>query len=286
MGLKVYVAGKLVDKEQATINVYDHGLLYGDGIFEGLRAYGGKVFKFEEHLRRLWDSAKAIRLEIPISKEDMAAATYETMKANGLSDCYIRMVVTRGVGSLGLSPFKCPTPVVFIIADTIELYPPKMYEDGIAAVTAATIRNHPNTLSPRIKSLNYLNNILAKIEAVDAGVHDAIMLNHEGYVAEATGANVFAIRDGVVRTPHENAGILVGVTRDVLIELCGRIGLTVKEGNLTRHDLYIADEVFLTGTAAEVISVTSLDKRTIGTGRTGPHTKRLMAEFKRYTKGE
>jgi branched-chain amino acid aminotransferase len=286
MALKVYLAGKLVDKDDAKISVYDHGLLYGDGIFEGIRAYGGKVFRLEEHVRRLFDSAKAIRLEIPMTPEAVGAAVYETMRANGFTDCYIRLVVTRGAGYLGLSPVKTSHPQVIVITDKIELYPPEMYENGMAVITASTIRNHPNALSPRIKSLNYLNNILAKIEAIDAGVLEAIMLNHEGYVAECTGDNIFVVRDGKVHTPPTHAGILAGVTRAVIFELCAKTGTPIFETNLTRHDVYTADEVFLTGTAAEVISVTSVDKRTIGSGKTGPVTRRLMTEFRKLTNGE
>ena len=286
MALKVYLAGKLVDKDDAKISVYDHGLLYGDGIFEGIRAYGGKVFRLEEHVRRLFDSAKAIRLEIPMTPEAVCAAVYETMRANGFTDCYIRLVVTRGAGYLGLSPVKTSHPQVIVITDKIELYPPEMYENGMAVITASTIRNHPNALSPRIKSLNYLNNILAKIEAIDAGVLEAIMLNHEGYVAECTGDNIFVVRDGRVHTPPTHAGILAGVTRAVIFELCAKTGTPIFETNLTRHDVYTADEVFLTGTAAEVISVTSVDKRSIGSGKTGPVTRKLMAEFRKLTKGE
>jgi branched-chain amino acid aminotransferase len=277
MGLKIWLAGKLVDKEDAKISVYDHALLYGDGVFEGIRAYSGKVFRIDEHLRRLFDSAKAIRLEIPMTREQVGAAIYETMKANNLSDCYIRLVVTRGAGYLGLAPNKTSNPIVFVIADQIELYPAKMYEEGMAVVTASVIRNHPNALSARIKSLNYLNNILAKIEALDAGVMEAIMLNHEGYVAECTGDNIFVVRDGAVATPPPEAGILLGVTRGVVFELCKKAGIPAVERNLTRHDVYVADECFLT----EVIAVTSVDKRPIGAGKPGPITKRLQEAFKK-----
>lgn len=284
MSLKVYVAGKLCDKDDAKVSVYDHGLLYGDGVFEGIRAYGGKVFRLAEHVRRLFDSAKAIRLTIPMTPDEVGRAIHETMAANGFTDCYIRLVVTRGAGYLGLSPVKTANPQVIIITDKIELYPPEMYENGMAVITASTIRNHPNALSPRIKSLNYLNNILAKLEALDAGVLEAIMLNHEGKVAECTGDNIFVVRDGTVLTPPADAGILCGVTRQVIFDLCAKAGIPIREADLTRYDVYIADEVFLTGTAAEVIAATSVDKRPIGTGKPGPITRRLQADFKTATK--
>ena len=284
MALKVWIDGTLHDKEHAKISVYDHGLLYGDGVFEGIRVYGGRIFAVEEHLERLWASAKAIRLTIPISREQMLTGMEETVRANNFRDCYMRLVVTRGVGYLGLNPNKCPTPSVFVIADTIDMYPKEMYEKGMAVITASVIRNHPNALSPRIKSLNYLNNILAKIEAVDAGVPEAIMLNHEGNVAECTGDNIFIVRDGIVLTPGTADGILEGITRKVIIDLCRKLDVPCVEKTLQRHDLYIADECFLTGSAAEVIPVTKIDGRVIGTGEPGPVTRKLLEAFHRHVR--
>jgi len=278
---KVWIDGQLVDKENAKISVYDHGLLYGDGVFEGIRLYSGKIFECEAHLDRLWHSARAIRLDIPISRDEFRAAMQQTIKANGFTDCYIRACVTRGVGYLGISPKKCARPSVFIIADTIELYPKEMYEKGMAIITASVIRSHPNAISPRIKSMNYLNNILAKIEAIDAGVPEAIMLNHEGNVAECTGDNIFMVRSGQVQTPTTADGILEGITRKVVIGLCGKLGIPCVEKTLQRHDLYIADECFLTGTAAEVVAVTKIDGRPIGSGQVGPITRKLMEAFGR-----
>lgn len=283
--LKVWLDGQLVDKADAKISVYDHGLLYGDGVFEGIRAYAGKIFRPEQHLRRLYDSARAIRLTISQTPNELLEAAYETVRANHFTDCYIRLVVTRGSGYLGLNPNRCPNPTVFIIADTIDLYPKEMYENGMSVITASVIRNHPNALSPRIKSLNYLNNILAKIEAVDAGVPEALMLNHEGNVAECTADNIFIVRDGKVQTPGTADGILEGVTRDVLIELCGKISVSCTEKTLQRHDVYISDECFLTGTAAEVIPVTKVDGRPIGTGQPGPITRKLMKAFHEHVRG-
>lgn len=282
MPLKIWIDGTLVDKDDAKISVYDHGMLYGDGVFEGIRVYSGRIFKCDAHMRRLYESAKAIRLTIPLSTGQFVAAMEQTVKANGFTDCYIRAVVTRGVGNLGLSPAKCPGPSVFIIADTIELYPRELYERGMPVITATVIRNHPNAVSPRIKSLNYLNNILAKIEAVDAGVAEAILLNHEGNVAECTGDNIFIVRDGTVSTPCVTDGILEGITRDVIIELCARQNIPCCERSIQRHDLYIADECFLTGTAAEVAPVTHIDGRTIGSGQPGPITRRLLDAFHRH----
>src|SRR3954466_2146103 len=232
MSLKIWIDGKLVDKADAKVSVYDHGLLYGDGVFEGIRVYSGKIFELEAHLDRLWNSAKAIRLEIPISRQDITAAMYETVKANNFTDCYIRLVVTRGVGDLGLDPKKCSKPTVFIISDLIAVYPKEMYDKGIAVITASVIRNHPNALSARVKSLNYLNNILAKIEANDAGVPEAIMLNHEGNVAECTGDNIFIVRRGQIQTPGTADGILEGITRKVILQLCQKLGVPCVEKTL------------------------------------------------------
>ena len=226
MSLKVWIDGKLVDKADAKVSVYDHGLLYGDGVFEGIRVYHGRIFECQAHLQRLFDSARAIRLKIPYTAEQTKAAIEETFKVNNFTDCYVRLVVTRGVGYLGLSPAKCPTPTAFVIADTIEMYPKEVYEKGMAVITASVIRNHPNAISPRVKSLNYLNNILAKIEAVDAGVPEAIMLNHEGNVAECTGDNIFIVKQGVVYTPTTSDGILEGITRQVILNLCKRLDIS------------------------------------------------------------
>ena len=279
MSLKVYLNGELVDKEDAKVSVFDHGLLYGDGVFEGLRSYGGKVFRLKEHLVRLWDSAKAICLEIPMSHDDLADAVNQTVKANGIEDGYIRLIVTRGVGTLGLDPNRCANPQVIIIADYIELYPREFYENGLEIITVSTIRNHPAALNPRIKSLNYLNNILAKIEGAQAGCIEALMLNHQGEVAECTGDNIFLVRNGAVLTPPIDAGILEGITRDAVIELAQEANYPVREIHLSRHDVYVADECFLTGSAAEVVPVVTVDSRPIGDGKPGPITRDLIERF-------
>ena len=280
---RVYINGKLFDKDDAKISVYDHGLLYGDGVFEGIRIYNGKVFRHDEHLARLYESAKHIALEVPLAFGDMKKAVEDTVRANGLTEGYIRLVVTRGPGNLGLDPRGCK-PNVIVIADTISLYPRELYESGLKIVTASLIRNHPNALNPRIKSLNYLNNILAKIEAIRAGCLEALMLNHKGELAECTGDNVFVIKYDVIRTPPTDAGILEGVTRNVVMELAREARLPLVEATLTRHDIYAADECFLTGTAAEVIAVTECDGRSIGSGRQGPITKQLREAFTRLTR--
>lgn len=279
MALKIYISGKLYDKDDAKISVYDHGLLYGDGVFEGLRSYSGKVFRLEQHLARLYNSAKAIWLEIPMTREAMADAVKSTLKANNLDDAYIRLVVTRGAGTLGLDPNRTSDPQVIIITDKIALYPDELYRNGLEIVTVSTLRNHPAALSPRIKSLNYLNNILAKIEGLQAGCIEALMLNHKGEVAECTGDNIFLVRDGVLLTPPNDAGILEGITREAVIELARESGREVREIALTKHDVYIADECFLTGTAAEVIPVVKVDSRRIGTGTPGPITVELIERF-------
>ena len=266
--------------------MYDHGLLYGDGVFEGMRSYNGKVFRLAEHIRRLYDSARAIWLEIPISQEQMADAVNQTLAANNLVDGYIRLVITRGAGTLGLDPNRTSDPQVIIIADKISLYPEEFYEKGLEIVTASTIRNHPAALNPRIKSLNYLNNILAKIEGLKAGCVEALMLNTKGEVAECTGDNIFIVRDGVVYTPSLDAGILGGITRDAVIELARASGRSVVECPMTRHDIYVADECFLTGTAAEVVPVVKIDNRAIGTGTPGPITRDLKDRFHRLARGE
>ena len=279
MALQVWINGKLVNKEDAKVSVYDHGLLYGDGVFEGMRAYNGRVFEVAAHMKRLFDSAKAIRLDIPYTAEQITQFTYDTIKANGFTDCYVRLVVTRGIGSLGLDPNRSPGPSVIIISDLIQLYPKEMYENGMAVITASVIRNHPNALSPRIKSLNYLNNILAKIEAIDAGVPEAVMLNHQGYVAECTADNIFIVRGGEVLTPPASEGSLEGITRGAIMDLARGSMLPMFERRLERHDLYVADECFLTGSGAEVIPVTKVDGRVIGDGKPGPVTKKLHAAF-------
>jgi len=284
MSLKVYINGILFDKEDAKVSVYDHGLLYGDGVFEGMRVYGGKVFRMAEHLERLWNSAKAIWLEIPLTPEALAQAVDQTVQANGITDGYVRLVVTRGVGTLGLDPNRCSQPQVIIIADTITLYPREYYEQGLHIVTVSTIRNHPAALSPRIKSLNYLNNILAKIEGLQAGCVEALMLNQKGEVAECTGDNIFLVRKGELLTPSVEAGILEGITRAVVIELARELKIPVRETPLTKHDVYIADECFLTGSAAEIVPVTKVDSRKIGDGVPGLITLRLLERFHEVTR--
>ena len=284
MSQKVYITGKLVSKEEATINVYDHGLLYGDGVFEGIRVYGGKVFLHEEHIARLYESALAIRLPIPMSTSEMIDAVEMTVKENGIVDGYIRLVVTRGGGSLGLDIRKTSDPQVIIIADTITLYPEDIYKNGMQLITASTIRNHPGALSARIKSLNYLNNILAKIEGIDAGSPEALMLNHKGEVAECSGDNIFIVKDGVLKTPGPDAGILEGLTRNAVMTIARESGYEVKECVLLRHDIYIADECFLTGSAAEVVPVVSLDGRDIGEGTPGPVTLELLEKFQAFAR--
>jgi branched-chain amino acid aminotransferase len=281
---RIYINGKLYDKADAKISVYDHGLLYGDGVFEGIRLYNGKVFRLAEHLHRLYDGARSIKLEIPLSREQMEEALKSTVKANEKRDGYIRLVVTRGAGYLGLDPRKASNPQVIIIVDDIALYPPELYENGLEIITVSTIRNHPNALNPRIKSLNYLNNILAQIEAVQSGCFEALMLNHKGEVAECTGDNIFLAKHGVLRTPPADAGILEGITRGAVIELARRANLTVQEVALTRYDVYTADECFLTGTAAEVVPVVKCDGRMIGNGKPGPLTKQLREQFLRLVR--
>ena len=279
MSRQVYISGKLVPAEQATVSVFDHGLLYGDGVFEGLRTYGGTVFRLAEHVDRLYDSAKAIRLAIPLAPAEMAQAIDDTVAVNGIQDGYVRAVVTRGAGTLGLDPNRCSNPQVIIIADAITMYPQEFYKNGLELITSSVIRNHPAALSPRIKSLNYLNSILAKIEGLKAGCVEALMLNHKGEVAECTADNVFLVKKGRVFTPPLDAGILEGVTRNAVIELAREAGLEVSESALTKHDVYIADECFLTGTAAEVVPVVKVDDRVIGAGTPGPVTLDLIERF-------
>ncbi len=286
MSSKVYIGGKLYDKADAKISVFDHGLLYGDGVFEGIRAYSGRVFRLEAHVERLYESARAIWLEIPMTRDDLARAVVDTVRANNLRDAYIRLVVTRGAGSLGLDPRKTTDPQVIVIADSIQLYPPELYDHGLKIVTAGTIRNHPAALNPRVKSLNYLNNILAKIEGTNAGCLEALMLNHKGHVAECTGDNIFVVKKNELHTPSIDSGILDGITRQAVIELAQDSGVPVIERTMDRHDVYTADECFLTGTAAEVIPVVECDARPIGVGRPGPVTKDLHRRFHALVRGE
>ncbi|MGV3754545.1 MAG: branched-chain-amino-acid transaminase [Verrucomicrobiota bacterium] len=282
--MKIYIDGKFYSEKNATVSVFDHGLLYGDGIFEGIRAYNGRVFKLKEHIDRLYYSAKAILLDIPISHAEMMQAVVDTCRANKLRECYIRLVVTRGPGGLGLNPKRCKKPVIIIIADKIQLYPPEYYQKGLEIITVPTVRNLHSAVNPAIKSLNYLNNILAKIEANNGGVEEAIMLNAEGYVAECTGDNIFLVKGNTLLTPPLSAGALYGITRGVVMELAAELGLKVSEPNLTRYDVFNADECFLTGTGAELIPVVKVDGRVIGTGKPGPYTKQLVERYHALTK--
>jgi len=282
--MKIYLNGQLVSKENAKISIFDHGLLYGDGVFEGIRSYDSLIFKMKEHIDRLYNSADAIKLVIPMTKTKMIAAVIKTLKANKLRDAYIRLVVTRGPGDLGLDPRKCSRPTVFIITDKIALYPKEFYEHGLELVIVSTNRNLVEALDPRIKSLNYLNNILAKNEAIEAGTEEAIMLTHEGYVAECTGDNIFIVKDGQVRTPPVDIGALDGITKNAVIDLCEETGLPFQETLMKKDDLYEADEVFLTGTAAEIVPVIKIDSRRIGNGKPGKMTLRLIELFRRLTK--
>lgn len=285
MGRKIYLNGKFVDKKDAKISVFDHGLLYGDGVFEGIRSYDGLVFKLQEHIDRLYDSASFIRLKIRISKKDMVRAVIRTLKKNKLRDAYIRLVVTRGSGDLGLDPRKCKTGgAIFIIADKIMLYPKTFYESGLSIITAKTRRNLPEAINPRIKSLNYLNNILAKIDAIDAGVPEAIMLSHDGFVVECTGDNIFIVKNNMLITPFVEMGALNGITRNAVIDIVRKNKIRFKETKLTLLDIYRADECFLTGTAAEIVPVIKVDKKTIGDGNPGSITRSLLDEFKKLTK--
>ena len=286
MALKIWLNGKLVDREDAKITVFDHGLLYGDGVFEGIRVYNGRVFALDAHIKRLYESAKAIRLTIAIGQSELAGAVEETVEANGITDGYVRLVVTRGVGTLGLNPFICKNSCIYIIADSIQLYPEELYEKGMRIISATTVRNHPLAIPPQAKTMNYLNNILAKIEALDNDVPEAIMYNHVGYVAEASGDNVLIVKDGVIYTPPAEAGALPGITRSIVIKLAKEENLQVVEKNLTRFDLYVCDEFFLTGTAAEVIGIVEVDGRMIGDGKPGPITSLLRTKFFEYTHGK
>jgi branched-chain amino acid aminotransferase len=281
--MKVYIDGKFYDEKNAKISVFDHGLLYGDGVFEGIRAYNGRVFKLAEHIERLFYSAKAILLEIPMSAKELSEAIVQTCRRNHLRDGYIRLVVTRGTGTLGLNPNTCKRPSVIIIAGKIQLYPEELYKRGLEIITVATTRNLHSALNPAIKSLNYLNNILAKIEAINGGCEEAIMLNSEGYVAECTGDNIFIVKSGQLLTPPLSAGALYGITRGTVMALARESGLAVSEPNLTRYDLFNAEECFLTGTGAEIIAVVKIDGRVIGTGKPGPVTEGLIAQYHALT---
>ena len=282
--MKIYIDGEYYDKENAKISVFDHGLLYGDGVFEGIRVYHKRVFKLKEHIERLFYSAKAILLTIPMTQEDLCQAVVETCRANGLDNGYIRLIVTRGAGSLGLSPNSCKKPSVIIIANEIQLYPREFYEKGMEIITAATSRNLVNAVNPAIKSLNYLNNILAKIEASNAGCEEAIMLNSDGFVAECTGDNVFILHQGKIFTPPLAAGALYGITRNTVIDIARKEGFTDEEKNLTRYELFIADECFLTGSGAEIVPVVMIDKRVIGEGKPGKVTRQLEEKYHELTK--
>ena len=279
MALKIWMDNGLVDEKDARVSVFDHGLLYGDGVFEGIRVYEGKIFECRAHLDRLYESAKVICLAIPMDLDVMVDAMQQTVRANNIQDGYIRLIVTRGVGNLGLGPEECDHPMVIIIASTIQLYPEELYRKGMKVVSVSTVRNHPLSCPPQVKSLNYLNNILAKIEAVQSGASEAIMYNHLGYVAEASGDNVFLVKKGIIYTPPVQAGSLDGITRGVVMSLAQKAGFQVVEKDLTRFDLYIANEMFLTGTAAEVIGVVEMDSRTIGNGVPGPVTIQLRQMF-------
>jgi len=282
--MKIYFNGKLVERQEARVSVFDHGLLYGDGVFEGIRSYNCLVFMLKEHIDRLYASAQAIWLKIPISKEDMIKAIISTLKANKLRDAYIRVVVTRGEGDLGLDPRKCSHPTTFIITDKIVLYPRQLYAKGLKIVTVPTRRNIPEAINPQIKSLNYLNNILAKIEAITFNVEEALMLNSEGFVSECTGDNIFMIKDDCLITPPTTAGVLAGITRRVVMEIAPKLKLKIRESLLTRYDLYNANELFLTGTAAEIIPVVTIDSRVINDGKPGAKTLSFMSEFHKLTK--
>ncbi len=284
MGLKIYIDGKFHQSEDAKISVFDHGLLYGDGVFEGIRTYDGLIFKMKEHIDRLYQSAHAIMLEIPMTKEEMVEAVKKTLRENQLKDSYIRLIVTRGMGDLGLDPRKCSKPTVIIITDKIKLYQQELYEKGLEIVTISTQRNIHESVNPQIKSLNYLNNILAKVEAINAGVEEAVMLNSEGYVAECTGDNIFIVKDGVLYTPPVHSGVLRGITRGAVIDIAHLKEISIHEEVLTRYDLFNANEMFLTGTAAEIIPVVKMDRRKIGDGKPGKMTAKLITEFHKLTK--
>lgn len=282
----IYLNGEYVTKENAKVSVYDHGFLYGDGVFEGIRVYNGNVFRLDEHIERLYESALSILLHIPMTPEEMIQAVVETVRKNQLRDAYIRLVISRGVGNLGLDPRSCAAPNIIIIAEQLQLFPKELYETGMKIITVPTRRNKPDALNPKIKSLNYLNNVLVRIEAHLAGVSEALMLNSEGYVAEGSGDNVFLVKKGVLYTPPSYVGALQGITRQAILDIAQRLDYKVKEEPFTRHDVYVADEVFLTGTAAEVISVVEVDGRPIKGGKPGPVTNHLLIEFRRFVEQE
>ena len=284
MADKVWLGDKLVEEADAKISVFDHCLLYGDGIFEGMRCYSGKVFRLKEHLDRLWDSAKALHLEIPMTREQVADATYATLKANGHDDAYIRLVVTRGCGNLGLDLDRCKNPTVIIIAQGLSLYSDDLYVKGMKLVTASTLRMPSSSMNPRIKSCNYLNNILAKYEGTIAGCEEVLILNHQGNVAECSGDNIFIVKKGVLYTPATDSCLLEGITRAAVIEVAAELEIPFKERTITRHDVYISDECFLTGSAAEVIPVTSVDNRIIGSGVAGPITTKILAAYRKMVR--
>ena len=284
--MKIYLDGKFVDEADAKVSVFDHGLLYGDGVFEGIRLYDGNIFRLDEHLERLEYSAKAILLDLPLNRSQIAEATCESCRINGLRDAYIRLVVTRGVGDLGLAPWNCSKPSIFIIASRISLYPAEYYQNGLGIVTVPTRRINPAALPPTIKSLNYLNNILGKIEAKQFGALEAIMLNDQGYVAECTADNIFVVHKGEVITPASSQGALNGITRGTILDIAKEVNVPVREANMTRYDVWCADECFLTGTGAEVIPVTKLDGRIIGTGKPGPLTQKILESFRRRVRSE
>ncbi len=280
----IFINGEFKTKEEATVSVFDHGFLYGDGVFEGIRVYEGNIFRCREHLDRLYDSARTICLRVPYDIDELEQHIIETIRKNNLENAYIRLIVSRGEGGLGLDPDRCPHPNVIIIVDQVSLYPKELYENGLPIITASTRRNLPTALDPKIKSLNYLNNILAKIEAKQAGMVEALMLNAEGYVAEATGDNIFLVKNGILITPPTYIGALSGITRQAIIDLANKLKIEVKEVPFTLHDVYTADEVILTGTAAEVIPVVEVDGRKIGNGKPGPVMKKLLKEFQELVK--
>lgn len=284
--MKIYLDGKFVDSADAKVSVFDHGLLYGDGVFEGIRLYGGNIFRLDEHLERLEYSAKAIMLAIPHTRQELSDITCETCRQNGLTDAYIRLVVTRGVGDLGLAPWLCPKPSVFVIASKISLYPQEHYDNGLAIVTVPTRRINPAALPPTIKSLNYLNNILGKIEAKQFGALEAIMLNDQGYIAECTADNIFIVHKGAIVTPAASQGALQGITRQTIFDIAAELQVPIREANLTRYDAWCADECFLTGSGAEVVPVVKLDGRVIGAGQPGEITRRVLASFRRRVRVE
>jgi len=281
--MKIYIDGTFYEKEDAKISVFDHGLLYGDGVFEGIRFYNGRVFRLTEHIDRLFDSARAICMAIPLDREAVSQAVIDTIKQNELRDGYVRLVVTRGVGDLGLNPLLCPKPTIIVIASKITLYPAEMYANGLNVVTCATRRIPHGALSPMVKSLNYLNNVLAKIEAQQAGAGEGLMLNEQGFVAECTGDNIFVVKNGRIMTPPISSGALSGVTRGVVFEMAAEFGIPISEPDMTRYDIFTADECFLTGTAAEVIPVVKLDSRVLGDGKPGPITRKLIQRFHELT---